>query len=91
MLQESLGDHDHINSVFEDIALSEDRDSVRAGVQASRSPGVLNLLYLNCLSPKLDINTFLKLLSSSSLSCTLAMTEGSLQGQMFAQIHFTTA
>ena len=47
MLQESLVDHDHINSVFEDIALSEDKFTDQ-GFSEGGSPGVLNLLYLNC-------------------------------------------
>lgn len=39
MLQESLGDHDHINSVFEDIALSEDKVTDQ-GFSEGGSPGV---------------------------------------------------
>ena len=38
MLQESLGDHDHINSVFEDIALSEDKFTDQ-GFNEEGSPG----------------------------------------------------
>mgnify|MGYP001404092307 FL=1 len=41
--------HDHINSnsVSEDIALSEDKFTDQ-GFSEGGSPGVLNLLYLNC-------------------------------------------
>ena len=57
MLQESLGDHDHINSVFEDLALSEDKVTDQGFIEGG-SLGILNLLYLNYLKSQIRYKYF---------------------------------